>query len=139
MATAAAPSFTVILANRNRHIRELLAREFSREGINVKSCGLGREAASLAASGADLLVVDSELPDMDPLSVIRQTRLARPVLPVAVHAHEAEEATACLCEPLVFFVPKSDDPSVLVGAVRRMLEQGMAGSPEGRNPEKRLG
>jgi DNA-binding response OmpR family regulator len=139
MATAAAASFIVILANRNRHIRELLAREFSREGICVKSCGLGREAANLAASGADILVVDSELPDMDPLSVIRQARLARPVLPVAVHAHGAEEATACLCEPMVFFVPKSEDPAILVKAVRGMLEQGMTGLPEGRNPEKRQG
>ncbi|MBI4805848.1 MAG: response regulator [Desulfovibrio sp.] len=139
MATAATASFTVILANRNRHIRELLAREFSREGISVKSCGLGREATNLAASGADILVVDSELPDMDPLSVIRQARLARPVLPVAVHAHEIEEASACLTEPMVFFVPKSEDPSILVEAVRGMLEQGIAGSPDGRNPEQRQG
>jgi CheY-like chemotaxis protein len=139
MATAAAASFTVILTNRNRHIRELLAREFSREGFCVKSCGLGHEAASLAASGGDLLVVDSELPDMDPLSVIRQARRGRPVLPVAVHAHGAEEATACLREPMVFFVPKSEDPAVLVKAVRGMLEQGITGSPEGRNPEKRQG
>ena len=140
MATAATASFTVILANRNRHVRELLAREFSREGFCVKSCGLGREAASLAASGGDLLVVDSELPDMDPLSVIRQARRTRPVLPVAVHAHGAEEATVCLREPLVFFVPKNEDPAVLVDAVRGMLKkQATAGSPEGRSPEKRQG
>ena len=139
MATATTASFTVILVNRNRHIRELLAREFSREGFCVKSCGLGCEAASLVASGGDLLVVDSELPDMDPLSVIRKARQTRPALPVAVHAHGEDEATSCLCEPMVFFVPKSEDPAVLVEAVRGMLEQAMTGSPEGRNPEKRQG
>ena len=128
MATAPA-SFTVILADRNRSVRELLSREFVREGFSVKSCGLGREAANLAASGGDLLVVDVDLPDMDALSVIRQARRARPRLPVAVHAHGVDEAEPCLSETMVFFVPKRDDPAMLVQAVRGVLEKSRTGLP----------
>ena len=111
----------VILADRNRHIRELLTRELGREGFEVKGCGLGREAASLAAIRADLLVVDTELPDMDAASVIRLARTARPRLPVAVYAYEEDDAAPCLKEPEVLFVPKGDDPAQLVRAVRSML------------------
>jgi DNA-binding response OmpR family regulator len=122
MATAAKASFTVILSDRNRHIRELLAREFAREGMAVKGCGLGREALELAASQGDLLVVDAELPDMDAPSLIRSVRRSRPGLPVAVHAHDADEAAGCLDEAGVFFVKRDDDPSGLVRAVRGALE-----------------
>lgn len=122
MATAATASFTVILSDRNRHIRELLVREFAREGIAVKECGLGREALGLVASQGDLLVVDAELPDMDAPSLIRSVRRVRPGLPVAVHAHDADEAAGCLGEAGVFFVKRGDDPSGLVRAVRGALE-----------------
>lgn len=121
MATAASQNFTVILADRNRHIRELLSRELGREGFEVKGCGLGRVAASLAAVRADLLVVDTDLPDLDALSVIQLVRSTRPRLPVAVYAYEEEDAAPCLTEPEVLFVPRGDDPAQLVRAVRSML------------------
>ncbi|WP_243312750.1 response regulator [Fundidesulfovibrio agrisoli] len=127
MATAASTTFTVILADRNPHIRELLAREFNREGYAVKGCALGREAVDLVSAGSDLLVMDSELPDMDPLSVIRLVRRARPGFPVAVLAHSRDEAGECLGEPRVLFVPKGEDPALVVDAVRGGMEKGFSG------------
>ncbi|GFK93801.1 Nitrogen assimilation regulatory protein [Fundidesulfovibrio magnetotacticus] len=121
MATAASNPPTVILADRNRHIRELLAREFAREGYAVKGCGLGREAALLAAAEGDILVVDGELPDMDAGRVVSEVRRVRPGLPVAVYAHEEDEARPCLGQPMVFYVPKRDDPAGLVKAVLEAL------------------
>lgn len=133
MTIVASCSFTIILADRNRHIRELLAREFNREGFVVKGCGLGREAADLAAMEGDMLVMDGELPDMDALSVIRWARRSRPGLPVAVLAHSRDEAGDCLEEPRVLYVPKGDDPALLVRAVRGELESGREG--EGARPD----
>jgi DNA-binding response OmpR family regulator len=138
MATASA-NFTVILSDRNRHIRELLAREFSREGFAVKDCGTGREAARLAGSGADVLVADADLPDMDALSVLRLVRRELPGLPALVHAHDAQEAGASLEEPLVFFVARADDPTVLVRAVRKVLEGETTAAAQTRGPEERQG
>jgi len=128
MATRASTSFTVVLADRNRHIRELLAREFTREGFTVKDCGLGRDAALLAATGADALVVDADLPDMDVLSVLRLARRERPNLPVIVHAHDTGEAGTSLEEPHVYFAAKADDPLLLVQTVRGVLNPGTAGA-----------
>jgi len=127
MGTAASQLRTVILADRNRHIRELLAREFARAGFAVKGCGLGREAALLAASEGEILVVDGELPDMDARRVIREVRRSRPGLPVAVYAHGEDEARPCLDEPMVFYVPKGDDPARLVSAVLDVLRGHAAG------------
>jgi CheY-like chemotaxis protein len=87
----------------------------------VRGCGLGREAATLVSTRADLLVVDTELPDMDALSVIRLVRSTQPRLPVAVYAYQEDDAAPCLKEPAVLFVPKGDDPAQLVRAVRSML------------------
>ena len=135
MATAASTTFTVILADRNRHIRELLAREFNREGFAVKGCALGREAVDLAATEGDMLVMDGELPDMDTLEVIRWVRRTRPDMPVAVLAHSEDEAGDCLSEPRVLFVPKGGDPALVVDAVRGWIESGFSGrlSPSTRD------
>jgi len=113
---------TVVLADRNRHIRSLLARELDSQGYEVTCCGLGREAVALARKQGDILVVDGDLSDMDALSVIRQVREVRPELPIVVHAHSAEEAAQCLQERFVLFVPKEQDPARLVRVVRRALE-----------------
>lgn len=121
MASAAPASPTVILTDRNRHVRELLAREFAKAGFEVRCFGLGREAACVAEREGDVLVVDGDLPDMDAASVVRKVRLSRPRIPVAVHGHDREEAGESLADALVFFVPKADDPALLVGRVLEVL------------------
>lgn len=112
---------TVVLADRNRHIRTLLARELEGQGFAVASCGLGRDAVALARKQGDILVLDGDLSDMDAATVIRQVRQVRPDLPVVVHAHSAEEAAQCLQERFVLFVPKEQDPARLVRVVRTAL------------------
>ncbi len=113
---------SIVLADRNRHIRSLLARELTGQGFEVTCCGLGREAVALARKQGDILVVDGDLSDMDAVSVIRQVREVRPELPIVVHAHSADEAVQCLQERFVLFVPKEQDPARLVRLVRKALE-----------------
>ena len=117
-----AHTHSVVLADRNRHIRSLLARELEGQGFEVTCCGLGREAVALARKQGEILVVDGDLSDMDALSVIRQVREARPELPIVVHAHSADEAVQCLQERFVLFVPKEQDPARLARVVRKALE-----------------
>ena len=136
MATAASENFTVILADRNRHVRELLSREFVRAGFTVKSFGFGREAAAVAGREGDVLVVDGDLPDMDAASVVRAVRESRPGMPVAVHAHEKEEAGDCLGDALVFFVPKADDPSALVEQVSKVMDSVRTSPSRGADPRQ---
>jgi len=136
MATSASDSLTVILADRNRHVRELLAREFAKSGFTVKHFGFGRDAAGFAGREGDVLVVDGDLPDMDAASVVRAVRRSRPGLPIAVHAHDKEEAGDCLGDALVFFVPKVDDPAALVEKVKQVLESVRTSPSRGADPEQ---
>lgn len=121
MAHADQASLPVLLAGRNRHVRELLARELTREGFSVQESPLKGEDLHRATPGAGLLVLDVELPGPDALKVIREVRRFTPGLPVAVFAHEESDVRDCLAEPDVVFVKKGEDPRRLVETVRVVL------------------
>lgn len=128
-------AFTIILADRNRHVRALLARELAGEGYRVTSCGLGRDAAALAEAEGHVLVLDTDLPDMDVHGVVSRVRRARPGIPVVVHGHQPEEAGAALTLDDVSFVAKGADPSRLKQALGRLLQgAGVSGSGPGEAP-----
>ncbi|WP_459933045.1 response regulator [Fundidesulfovibrio butyratiphilus] len=112
----------VVLAERNRHVRDFLRREFERAGYAVKTCALGCEAGEMAMSGGDVLVLDLDAADIDLGGVIRRVCARKPGLPVVVRAHSAEEAEGCLLEGRTVFVPKDQDPARLLRAVCRILE-----------------
>jgi len=122
-------AFTVILADRNRHVRDLLVRELVEEGWNVTACGLGRDAVTLASVSGHVLVLDTDLPDMDPRGVVSRVRQARPEMPVVVHGHQPEDADACLALGGVCFVAKEADPARLKETLGRLLQGGKATGP----------
>lgn len=126
MASADHPNRPVLLAGRNRHVRELLARELAREGFEVRESAPGPECVSQVCGEAAMLVLDVELPGLDVLGIIRRARGVRPGLPVALFAHREDEVGECLKEPGVYFVHKDEDPGSLVRTVRGMLERNTA-------------
>ena len=63
----------VLLAEDDPAIAEPLARALTREGYNVVVQGTGQGAID-SASGADIVVLDLGLPDMDGLDVAREIR-----------------------------------------------------------------
>ena len=73
---------TVLLVEDDPAISEPLARAFGREGYAVRVHGTGKGALE-EVSGADIIVLDLGLPDMDGLDVARQVRsrgLTTPIL-----------------------------------------------------------
>ena len=73
---------TVLLVEDDPAISEPLARAFGREGYEVRAHGTGKGALEEIA-GADIIVLDLGLPDMDGLDVARQVRsrgLTTPIL-----------------------------------------------------------
>jgi DNA-binding response OmpR family regulator len=82
----------VLLAEDDPAIAEPLARALSREGYDVVVQGTGQGAID-HAGGADLLVLDLGLPDMDGLDVARAVRnqgLTTPVLILTARADEVD-------------------------------------------------
>jgi len=88
------PRATLVIAERNANIRELLRREFGREGYAVLTAGSGAEVLSrlMLAERVDLLVLDAEMggPDGSALA----PRLARefPRVQVVLHGFAGFEA-----------------------------------------------
>lgn len=80
----------VLLAEDDPAIAEPLARALSREGYDVVVQGTGKGAIE-SASGADIVVLDLGLPDMDGLDVAREIRASGLTVPVLVLTARADE------------------------------------------------
>jgi len=53
----------ILIADRNRHVRDLLRREFAAEGYRVQVAKDGQEVMNISNEEApDLFIMDSELP-----------------------------------------------------------------------------
>ena len=86
-------AFTILIADRNPNVRELLKRELVAEGYRVLLAKSGREVLGCmedASGGPDLLIVDPDLPDMDEISLPQAMRTRAPGLPVVIHTFLAD-------------------------------------------------
>ena len=86
-------AFTILIADRNPNVRELLKRELVAEGYRVSLARSGREVLNFmddASSLPDLVIMDPDLPDMEEFSLLEVMRQRRPELPVVIHTFLAE-------------------------------------------------
>jgi CheY-like chemotaxis protein len=99
--------FTLLIADRNRHVREFLRREFVSEGYIVHLAKDDRELLMMieAEENPDLLILDLEMPYADGPEVLEQLLDRRPLLPVVIHTlmtdnanHEAVRRAAAFLE-----------------------------------------
>jgi len=94
------PGPILCIAERNANIRELLRREFGREGYAVLTAGSGAEVLMrlAAQAGVDALVLDAEIAGPDGGSLLPLLSRLYPMLPVVLHVFAGydgdEEATA---------------------------------------------
>ena len=83
---------TVLLVEDDPAISEPLARAFGREGYEVRAHGTGKGALE-EVSGADIIVLDLGLPDIDGLDVARQVRaqgLTTPILMLTARSEDTD-------------------------------------------------
>ncbi len=99
--------FTLLIADRNRNVREFLRREFSADGYAVKLAKDDRELLNIIETDAsgDLLILDPDMPYFGGSEVLEYLRNRIPSLPVVVHtfqtdcsAHEAVKNVAAFLE-----------------------------------------
>ena len=81
---------TVLLVEDDPAISEPLARAFGREGYEVRAHGTGKGALEEVA-GADIIVLDLGLPDMDGLDVARQVRVQGLTIPILMLTARSED------------------------------------------------
>jgi DNA-binding NtrC family response regulator len=114
------PGNTIMIADRNANIRELLRREFGREGYAVDTAGSGAEVLTRLDRGGpvDVLVLDVEIasPDGKPLAPLLARRY--PDLPLVLHVFPGLEPG----EGGVAWVEKRGEFERLRDVVRQVLD-----------------
>ena len=84
--------FTILIADRNPHVRRFLKREMMEEGYHVRLARTAREVLEFVFDHEplDLLILDLDLPDASELDILRKLQQRFPVLPVVVHTFLSE-------------------------------------------------
>jgi len=78
---------TILIADRNPHVRDFLQREVTADGHRVHLAENGRQLIRLAARlrPLDLIIVDPDLPDSDAPGLLTELLAQTPPLPVVLH------------------------------------------------------
>ena len=111
----------ILIADRNRHVREFLRRELLAEGYQVEEARDGREVLERVnrPTPPDLLVLDLELPYAAELKVLEVLHEQQPSLPVVIHSFPPESEQN-LPEGVAFLV-KREDTNLLKEVVAEIL------------------
>jgi len=86
--------FTILIADRNPHVREFLRREFMAEGYRVQVAKDGREVVRMthADEPPELLILDLDMPYVSGLAILEELQNRKSPLPVVIHTFLTEHA-----------------------------------------------
>ncbi len=121
-----AKKFTLLIADRNRHVREFLKRELIAEGYRVKVAKNGQEVLKWAYHQAplDLLILDMDLPDASEIPVLEIIADRIPVLPVVIHSFSSDYCNHLSYPGITAFVEKSGNSVEQLKKVVSNVEKG---------------
>jgi two-component system response regulator AtoC len=115
----------VLVIDDDASLRFTLEAVLSDAGLVVETCeGGGSGLAAFEARGADVVLTDLAMPDMDGMQVLERMRAADPSVPVLMlTAHGSERVAVAAMKAGAFdYIPKPFDPDELVLAVRRAID-----------------
>lgn len=83
----------ILIADRNRHVRDLLRRELMAEGYSVEVAKDGHEVWLMINAGAppDLIILDLEIPYLEELVELAHFREGEPTVPLIVFSFLPDE------------------------------------------------
>ena len=100
--------FTILIADRNRYVREFLKRELTGEGYRVILAKSAQEILDRIddKKHVDLLILDLDVPGAKELSVLEKAEACIPPLPVVVHSFFSEYRDYSSLSSTTVFVEK---------------------------------
>src|SRR5579863_4190928 len=115
----------VLVIDDDASLRFTLEAVLSDAGLVVETCDGGPTGlAAFDARGADVVLTDLAMPDMDGMQVLERLRASDPSVPVLMlTAHGSERVAVAAIKAGAFdYLPKPFDPDELVLAVRRAVD-----------------
>ena len=99
---------TILVADRNSHVREFLQRELKAEGYDIRLAKCGREVLKWAylLQFLDLIILDLDLPDLDEQALFCKLQDRIPALPIVIHSFQTEGAKRSMNYEHAIFVEK---------------------------------
>jgi DNA-binding response OmpR family regulator len=118
--------FNILIADKNKNVREFLRRELSAEGYEVSVAEDGSQILEKLKldSNVHLLVFDLEMPNADTSGIFEKARSRQPPLPIVVHTFLTEEHERDSgCDTGDIFIEKSGNIDHLKAAIADTLER----------------
>ena len=115
----------VLVIDDDPSIRFTLDAVLSDAGLEVETCPGGREGLeAFEARGADVVLTDLAMPEVDGMAVLEGVRALDPAVPVLIlTAHGSERVAVAAMKAGAFeYLPKPFDPEEIVLAIRRGIE-----------------
>jgi DNA-binding NtrC family response regulator len=115
----------ILIADRNRHVRDFLRRELTAEGYQVEVAADGREILN-QINGDDpphLLILDLEIPYLDEPEMWARLQDCQPPLPLVIHTLLPEYPTSQTCPMAAAFLEKRGDTDHLKAVVADVISK----------------
>jgi DNA-binding NtrC family response regulator len=115
----------IVIVDDEPRMAAVVAMALERDGHTCEQCGSAADAlAAVEARGADVVVSDLRMPDMDGLELLRRLHTARPDLPVILLTAHASvpSAVAAMRDGAFDYVAKPFDNDELRALVARALD-----------------
>ena len=126
---------TILIADRNPHVRDYLSREMKQEGHQVRLAKSALEVLNCLSRGEsiDLLIVDPDLPDRRQIKLLERLRKETPSTPVIIHTYTKEYMTPSPPAGNGIVVEKSGSSieglkTIVSGMIRKKEEGGASGA-----------
>ena len=116
---------TILIADRNRHVRNFLRRELLSEGYRVELATDGREILRKmnVDDPPDLLILDLEIPYVGGLTILERLKHRYPHLPVIIHTFPTEDADHPIVQTAAAFVEKVGNTDRLKRIIQQVLRE----------------
>ena len=103
--------FTILVADRNPHVRKFLKRELTLEGFRVQVAENATKALKRAyhTEPIDLIIIDPDFFDGDQDALIKQLQNRIPVLPVVIHSLQSDDDPYPADSRQIVFIEKRED------------------------------
>ncbi len=117
--------FRILIADRNRHVREFLKREFREAGFRVQVAKDCAEVLMMVDVNdpPDLLILDLEMPPGGSIQILEKMQARMPPLPVVIHAFLAEYVNQPSLRQAAALVEKKGNTDRLKTTVMEVLRR----------------